>query len=34
MIRLSGEAKLSHARDIERAQAYWRDYRNRDHGKD
>ena len=33
VILLCGGAKRSQARDIERAEAYWRDYRSRDHGK-
>jgi putative addiction module killer protein len=34
VILLCGGDKGSQERDIERAQAYWRDYRGRDHGKD
>jgi putative addiction module killer protein len=33
VILLCGGDKGSQARDIERAEAYWRDYRSRDHGK-
>jgi putative addiction module killer protein len=32
-ILLCGGEKRSQARDIERAEAYWRDYRSRDHGE-
>ena len=34
VILLCGGDKRSQTRDIERAEAYWRDYRSRDHGKD
>ena len=34
VILLCGGDKGSQERDIERAQAYWRDYKDRDHGKD
>ena len=34
VILLCGGDKRSQARDIERAEAYWRDYRSQDHGKD
>ena len=34
VILLCGGDKGSQERDIERARAYWRDYRGRDHGKD
>jgi putative addiction module killer protein len=33
VILLCGGDKGSQARDIERAEAYWRDYRSRDHGE-
>jgi len=33
VILLCGGDKRSQARDIERAEAYWRDYRSRDDGK-
>ena len=34
VILLCGGDKQSQTRDIERAAAYWRDHRSRDHGKD
>jgi putative addiction module killer protein len=34
VILLCGGEKRPQARDIERAETYWRDYRSRDHGKD
>jgi len=34
VILLCGGDKGSQARDIERAEAYWRDYRSREHGED
>ena len=34
VVLLCGGAKRSQARDIERADEYWRDYRRQDHGKD
>jgi putative component of toxin-antitoxin plasmid stabilization module len=34
VVLLCGGDKGSQERDIERAEAYWRDYRGRDHGKD
>jgi putative addiction module killer protein len=34
VILLCGGDKGSQERDIERAEAYWRDYRGQDHGKD
>lgn len=34
VVLLCGGEKGSQERDIERAEAYWRDYRGRDHGKD
>jgi putative addiction module killer protein len=34
VILLCGGSKRSQARDIERAEAYWRDYRSRNHGRD
>jgi len=33
VILLCGGDKASQARDIERAEAYWRDHRSRDHGE-
>ena len=33
VILLCGGDKGSQARDVERAEAYWRDYRSNDHGK-
>jgi putative addiction module killer protein len=33
VILLCGEDKGSQARDVEHAEAYWRDYRSREHGK-
>ena len=33
VILLCGGGKQSQARDIERAEAYWRDHRSRNHGK-
>ena len=34
VILLCGGDKRSQAKDIERAEAYWRDYRSREHDKD
>jgi len=34
VILLCGGDKRSQAKDIERAEAYWRDHRSRDHDKD
>jgi putative addiction module killer protein len=34
VILLCGGDKRSQAKDIERAEAYWRDYRSRNNGKD